>query len=156
MVDRHLFSATGEPMHSSTTCSAFARASCRHAAQSDPGTKVCSCQLQQMPSHGSAQLSGQSCEHADSTTVRRTLHTCATPLRPSCRPTLLPKVVSGELKPSLVVTHVLPLEQAPKGFQMFNDKKDNCVKVVLRPGGNTTDKRPAASTAYAGVQADMK
>lgn len=71
-------------------------------------------------------------------------------------PTLLPKVVSGELKPSLVVTHVMPLADAPKGFQIFNDKQDNCVKVVLRPGANTTEKQPAGSAAYAGAQADMK
>jgi hypothetical protein len=45
------------------------------------------------------------------------------------RPTLLPKVQAGELKPSLVVTHILPLTDAPKGYQLFNDKKDGCVKV---------------------------
>jgi hypothetical protein len=69
---------------------------------------------------------------------------------------LLPKVVSGELKPSLVVTHVLPLADAPKGFQIFNDKQDNCVKVVLRPGANATEKQPAGSAAYTGTKAGMK
>jgi hypothetical protein len=59
--------------------------------------------------------------------------------------------MSGELKPSLVVTHILPLEEAAKGFQIFNNKKDNCVKVVLRPS-TATDRQPAGSAAYS--QAD--
>jgi hypothetical protein len=67
----------------------------------------------------------------------------------------VPKVANGELKPSLVVTHVLPLEEAPKGFQIFNDKKDNCIKVVLRPQLHEGEGRqPAGSAAYA--SADMK
>ena len=61
----------------------------------------------------------------------------------------MPKVVSGELKPSLVVTHVMPLEEAPKGFKIFNDKEDNCVKVVLRPGTTAEGRQPAGSAAYA-------
>ncbi|WP_026118706.1 zinc-dependent alcohol dehydrogenase [Nocardiopsis salina] len=32
-----------------------------------------------------------------------------------------------------LVTHTLDLERAPEGYQMFNDKADGCVKVVLRP-----------------------
>jgi hypothetical protein len=27
----------------------------------------------------------------------------------------------------------LPLSEAPHGYQIFNDKKDGCVKVVLNP-----------------------
>jgi hypothetical protein len=70
----------------------------------------------------------------------------------------VPKVLSGELKPSLVVTHVMPLEEAAKGFQIFNDKKDNCVKVVLQPSP-ATDRQPAGSAAYSqadSTQADLK
>jgi threonine dehydrogenase-like Zn-dependent dehydrogenase len=51
-------------------------------------------------------------------------------------PTLLPLVQSGALKPSIVITHVLPLEHGPKGYELFNDKRDNCVKVVLQPGAS--------------------
>ena len=32
-----------------------------------------------------------------------------------------------------IITHTLPLAEAEKGYQIFNDKKDNCVKVVLKP-----------------------
>ncbi|MDQ2811800.1 MAG: glutathione-dependent formaldehyde dehydrogenase [Actinomycetota bacterium] len=30
-------------------------------------------------------------------------------------------------------THHLPLEQAPRGYDMFRDKADGCIKVVLQP-----------------------
>jgi threonine dehydrogenase-like Zn-dependent dehydrogenase len=30
-------------------------------------------------------------------------------------------------------THHLPLEEAPRGYEMFRNKTDGCIKVVLRP-----------------------
>ena len=32
-----------------------------------------------------------------------------------------------------IISHKLPLSQAPHGYEIFNDKKDDCVKVVLQP-----------------------
>lgn len=32
-----------------------------------------------------------------------------------------------------IITHHLPLSEAAKGYQIFNEKEDNCVKVVLKP-----------------------
>jgi len=32
-----------------------------------------------------------------------------------------------------LVTHRLPLEQAPRGYQLFQQKRDGCIKVVLEP-----------------------
>jgi len=32
-----------------------------------------------------------------------------------------------------VITHRLPLEDAPAGYRIFRDKRDDCIKVVLRP-----------------------
>jgi threonine dehydrogenase-like Zn-dependent dehydrogenase len=46
---------------------------------------------------------------------------------------LLERVQRGEIDPSFVVTHRMPLEQAPEGYRMFRDKTDACVKVVLQP-----------------------
>ncbi len=46
---------------------------------------------------------------------------------------LLERVLNGELDPSFVVTHRLPLEEAKQGYEMFKHKKDNCIKVVLKP-----------------------
>ncbi|KAI8824452.1 chaperonin 10-like protein [Fimicolochytrium jonesii] len=36
--------------------------------------------------------------------------------------------------PTFIITHRLPLEQAPEGFRTFNDKTDNVIKVLLKPG----------------------
>jgi threonine dehydrogenase-like Zn-dependent dehydrogenase len=44
---------------------------------------------------------------------------------------LLERIQAGEIDPSFVITHHLPLEQAPRGFEMFLAKADNCEKVVL-------------------------
>jgi threonine dehydrogenase-like Zn-dependent dehydrogenase len=46
---------------------------------------------------------------------------------------LLERVQRGEIDPSFVITHTLPLDEAPRAFRMFRDKTDNCVKVVLKP-----------------------
>lgn len=39
----------------------------------------------------------------------------------------------GKLKADDIITHTLPLDQAPHGYDIFNKKEDNCVKVVLKP-----------------------
>ncbi|HEX7336540.1 MAG TPA: zinc-dependent alcohol dehydrogenase [Gemmatimonadales bacterium] len=46
---------------------------------------------------------------------------------------LLERVQRGEIDPSFVITHRLSLNEAPKGYDMFNNKEDECVKVVLKP-----------------------
>jgi threonine dehydrogenase-like Zn-dependent dehydrogenase len=46
---------------------------------------------------------------------------------------LLQRIQNGEIDPSFVITHRLPLEQAPDGYKMFRDKQDNCEKIVLKP-----------------------
>jgi threonine dehydrogenase-like Zn-dependent dehydrogenase len=46
---------------------------------------------------------------------------------------LLKRIEKGEIDPSFVVTHRMRLEDAPHAYQMFRDKEDGCVKVVLRP-----------------------
>ena len=44
---------------------------------------------------------------------------------------LLERIQNGEIDPSFVITHRLPLDEAPLGFSMFMNKQDNCEKVVL-------------------------
>ncbi|HXE56656.1 MAG TPA: zinc-dependent alcohol dehydrogenase [Gemmatimonadales bacterium] len=44
---------------------------------------------------------------------------------------LLERIQRGEIDPSFVVTHHMPLEEAPRGFDLFLNKQDECVKVVL-------------------------
>ena len=46
---------------------------------------------------------------------------------------LLDHVQNGDIDPSFVITHTMPLEQAPHGYEIFYDKKDNCIKIVLKP-----------------------
>jgi threonine dehydrogenase-like Zn-dependent dehydrogenase len=46
---------------------------------------------------------------------------------------LLAKIEAGEIDPSFVITHTVPLDQAPDMYRTFRDKKDKCVKVVLKP-----------------------
>jgi threonine dehydrogenase-like Zn-dependent dehydrogenase len=47
---------------------------------------------------------------------------------------LLQRIEHGEIDPTRVITHTLPLEQAPRGYDIFKNKEDNCEKVVLKPG----------------------
>jgi threonine dehydrogenase-like Zn-dependent dehydrogenase len=47
--------------------------------------------------------------------------------------TLLDRVQNGEIDPSFVITHSLPLEQAAQGYKIFEEKKENCIKIVLKP-----------------------
>lgn len=46
---------------------------------------------------------------------------------------LLTRIQNGEIDPSFVVTHKMSLEDAPKAYEIFKHKKDNCIKVVLKP-----------------------
>jgi threonine dehydrogenase-like Zn-dependent dehydrogenase len=46
---------------------------------------------------------------------------------------LLERVENGDIDPSFVVSHTLPLDEAPRGYEMFKNKEDDCVKVVLKP-----------------------
>ena len=48
-------------------------------------------------------------------------------------PMLVDRVLNGEVDPSAVFTHTLPLTDAPKGYEMFKHKQDNCIKVLLKP-----------------------
>jgi threonine dehydrogenase-like Zn-dependent dehydrogenase len=61
-----------------------------------------------------------------------TIRTGQTHVQRYLRP-LLERVMKGEIDPSFVVTHRLPLEQAPEAYDMFLNKEDECVKVVLKP-----------------------
>jgi threonine dehydrogenase-like Zn-dependent dehydrogenase len=46
---------------------------------------------------------------------------------------LLERIQKGEIDPSFVISHKLPLDQAPEGYRMFRDKLDRCTKIVLKP-----------------------
>lgn len=46
---------------------------------------------------------------------------------------LLERIRKGQIDPSFVVTHLMSLDDAPGGYAMFNNKEDDCLKVVLKP-----------------------
>lgn len=46
---------------------------------------------------------------------------------------LLEKIEKGLIDPSFVVTHTMSLDDAPRGYETFMRKQDDCVKVVLKP-----------------------
>ncbi|OWK35286.1 zinc-dependent alcohol dehydrogenase [Fimbriiglobus ruber] len=46
---------------------------------------------------------------------------------------LMEKIEKGEIDPSFLITHRLPLADAPAAYKTFRDKEDGCVKVVLKP-----------------------
>jgi S-(hydroxymethyl)glutathione dehydrogenase/alcohol dehydrogenase len=48
-------------------------------------------------------------------------------------PFLYDLIAQGKVDPGDVVTHVLPLEQAKHGYEVFDTRTDGCIKVVLKP-----------------------
>ena len=46
---------------------------------------------------------------------------------------LLARIEQAEVGPAFVITHHLRLEEALCGYEIFQDKQDNCIKIVLRP-----------------------
>ena len=50
---------------------------------------------------------------------------------------LLERIERGQIDPSFVISHRLPLDEAPNAYKMFRDRKDECIKVVLKPHAET-------------------
>jgi alcohol dehydrogenase len=48
---------------------------------------------------------------------------------------LMMMVQNGEIKLDDIITHRLSLEDAAHGYKIFNNKEENCVKVILNPFG---------------------
>src|SRR3954471_22906728 len=46
---------------------------------------------------------------------------------------LLERIQNGDIDPSFIITHTLSLDEAPKGYELFKHKQDDCLKVVLKP-----------------------
>jgi threonine dehydrogenase-like Zn-dependent dehydrogenase len=46
---------------------------------------------------------------------------------------LLERILAGEIDPTFVVTHRLPLSEAVHGYDVFKNKQEDCLKVVLKP-----------------------
>jgi threonine dehydrogenase-like Zn-dependent dehydrogenase len=48
---------------------------------------------------------------------------------------LMKRIEAGEVDPSFLITHTVRLEDGPEMYKTFRDKKDGCIKVVLKPHG---------------------
>jgi threonine dehydrogenase-like Zn-dependent dehydrogenase len=46
---------------------------------------------------------------------------------------LLERIQKNEIDPSFLITHRLRLDEAPHGYDLFRNKQDDCIKVVLKP-----------------------
>ena len=46
---------------------------------------------------------------------------------------LLEHIEKGDIDPSFIISHRLRLDEAPLGYEVFRNKEDECVKIVLRP-----------------------
>jgi threonine dehydrogenase-like Zn-dependent dehydrogenase len=46
---------------------------------------------------------------------------------------LLERIERGDFDPSFIVSHRLSLDDAAQGYEMFKNKEEECVKVVLKP-----------------------
>jgi threonine dehydrogenase-like Zn-dependent dehydrogenase len=61
-----------------------------------------------------------------------TIRTGQTHVHRYMRP-LLQRIENGEIDPSFVISHRMNLSEAARGYTMFVEKLDNCMKVVLTP-----------------------
>jgi len=50
---------------------------------------------------------------------------------------LLERIQSEEIDPRFIITHRMSLSDAPRAYETFRNKRDGCVKVVLRPDSQT-------------------
>src|ERR1700761_5842631 len=48
---------------------------------------------------------------------------------------LMERIVKGEIDPSFLITHRVSLEEGPDAYKTLRDKKEGCIKVVMRPNG---------------------
>lgn len=46
---------------------------------------------------------------------------------------LLQRIVDGQIDPTFVITHTVPLADGPAMYKTFRDKEDGCIKVVMKP-----------------------
>ena len=45
---------------------------------------------------------------------------------------LLERIQNGDIDPTFVISHHMSLKDAPEAYRIFENKEDNCEKVVLQ------------------------
>jgi len=61
-----------------------------------------------------------------------TIRTGQTHVHRYMRP-LLERIRNGDIDPTFIITHRMHLAEAPRAYELFKNKEDECVKVVLTP-----------------------
>lgn len=46
---------------------------------------------------------------------------------------LMPLIQAGKLKPTRIISHTMGLDEAPRGYAIFDKKEDRAIKVMLKP-----------------------
>ena len=64
---------------------------------------------------------------------------------------LLERVQRGEIDPSFIITHEVPLANADEAYELFNRKDNGCIKVVLKPDAAPTPAPELEVPARAGI-----
>lgn len=54
------------------------------------------------------------------------------PVQKYWRP-LLEHIRLGDINPGAIITHRMRLDDGPKGYELFDQKQDGCIKVVMQP-----------------------
>lgn len=57
-------------------------------------------------------------------------------------PKLLDYILRGDVDPSQIISHMVPLDRASEMYDLFNRRDGGCTKVVLRPGMTQEDVTP--------------
>lgn len=52
-------------------------------------------------------------------------------------------ISSGKAKPSVIISHELPLEEAPDGYKHFDARDKGWTKVILKPGKQGATQKQA-------------
>jgi threonine dehydrogenase-like Zn-dependent dehydrogenase len=52
-------------------------------------------------------------------------------------PELLALILAGKLDTTFLISHRLPLEEAPRGYKIFKEQQNDVTKVVLKPQQST-------------------
>jgi threonine dehydrogenase-like Zn-dependent dehydrogenase len=61
-----------------------------------------------------------------------TIRSGQTPVHRYMKP-LLQRIEKGEIDPSFIITHRMNLSEAAHGYEIFQKKQDDCIKIVLKP-----------------------
>lgn len=62
-------------------------------------------------------------------------------------PELLPLIEQGLLRPEEIVTHYLPLEDAARGYEVFEKRQEDCRKIILVPGAESPESARVKATS---------